>query len=84
MAHTFTKNHLHAVFSTKERQKLIEEDFQPRLWKYVTGICQNIDLIPIAAGGRPDHLHLFFSSSAKPQPGRCYAGDQDKFFKVDE
>jgi putative transposase len=60
MAHTFTKNHLHAVFSTKERQKLIAEDFQPRLWKYVTGICQNIDLIPVAVGGMPDHLHLLF------------------------
>jgi hypothetical protein len=27
MAHTFTKNHLHAVFSTKERLKVIPEDF---------------------------------------------------------
>ncbi|MGE5321852.1 MAG: IS200/IS605 family transposase [Actinomycetota bacterium] len=44
----------------KERQKLIAEDFQPRLWKYVTGICQNIDLIPVAVGGMPDHLHLLF------------------------
>ena len=44
MAHTFTKNHLHAVFSTKNRQKLIAEDFQPRLWKYVTGICQNTSI----------------------------------------
>ena len=60
MAHTFTKNHLHAVFSTKERQKLIAEDSQPRLWKYVTGICQNIDLIPVAIGGMEDHLHLLF------------------------
>lgn len=60
MAHTFTKNHLHVVFSTKERQKLIAEDFQLRLWKYVTGICQNIDLIPVAVGGMEDHLHVLF------------------------
>ena len=39
---------------------MIAEDFQPRLWRYVTGICQNIDLIPVAVGGRPDHLHLLF------------------------
>ncbi|HET9182609.1 MAG TPA: hypothetical protein VFP59_10775 [Candidatus Angelobacter sp.] len=83
MAHTFTKNHLHAVFSTKHRQKLIAEDLQPRLWKYVTGICQNIDLIPVAVGGM-EIICISFSSSSEPQPGRCHAGHQNQFFKMDE
>jgi len=60
MAHTFTKNHLHIVFSTKERRNLISEDFQPRLWKYMTGICQNIELIPVAVDGVENHVHLLF------------------------
>jgi len=60
MAHTFTKNHLHVVFSTKERLKLIAEDFQPQLWKYLTGVCQNIDLIPVAIGGMENHAHMLF------------------------
>ena len=60
MAHTFTKNHLHVVFSTKERRKLIADNFQPRLWKYLTGICQNLELIPVAMGGMDDHVHLLF------------------------
>jgi len=60
MAHTFTRNHLHVVFSTKERQKLIPENFQPRVWKYITGVFQNIDLIPVAVGGMEDHLHILF------------------------
>jgi hypothetical protein len=84
MAHTFTKNHLHVVFSTKERQKLIAENFQLRLWKYVTGVCKNIDLIPVAVGGDCRPYAYAFSSSSKLQALRCDARYQGKFFKMDE
>jgi putative transposase len=60
MAHTFTKNHLHVVFSTKQRIKLIAPDIQERLWQYLTGICHNIELIPVAIGGMNDHAHMLF------------------------
>ena len=60
MAHTFTKNHLHVVFSTKERRRLIAQEMQERLWQYLTGICQNIDLVPVALGGMEDHVHMLF------------------------
>ena len=32
MSHTYVKNHLHLVFSTKDRQKLIPKEIQPELW----------------------------------------------------
>ena len=60
MAHTFTQHHMHVVFSTKKRRKLIVKQIQERLWKYLTGICHNIDLIPVAVGGIEDHVHLLF------------------------
>ena len=60
MAHTFTKHHLHAVFSTKQRAKLISKDLQERLWQYLTGICHNTDLVPVAMGGMEDHVHMLF------------------------
>ena len=60
MAHTYTKNHLHVVFSTKERQKLISEQLERRVWKYLTGICQNIGVVAVAVGGMPDHVHMLF------------------------
>src|SRR6185437_495324 len=77
MAHTFTKNHLHVVFSTKLREKLIAENFKPRLWKYVTGICKNIDLIPVAVGGMEDHLHLLFHL-----PASCRLADAMRDIKT--
>jgi REP element-mobilizing transposase RayT len=60
MAHTFTKIHLHAVFSTKQRARLIQKDIQERLWQYLTGICHNFDLILVAVGGIEDHIHMLF------------------------
>jgi len=60
MSHTFTKNHLHVVFSTKERRKLIADTVQPELWSYLAGICRNQKMVSIAINGIDDHVHLLF------------------------
>ena len=60
MPHTFTKNHLHVVFSTKQRLKLIPKDLQAETWSYMTGICKNTGLVPVAVNGMADHAHLLF------------------------
>jgi REP-associated tyrosine transposase len=49
MAHSITKNHLHLVFSTRHRRKLMNGEIQERLWQYLTGICTNIELVPVWA-----------------------------------
>jgi putative transposase len=58
MSHTFSQNVIHVVFSTKERRKTIPEDFQPRLWAYAAGVCQNVGVFVHAVGGTDDHIHL--------------------------
>ncbi len=60
MSHTFAKNHLHVIFSTKERQKSIPKDIQPRLWSYMAGICEHQQMAAIAIGGTDDHSHVLF------------------------
>lgn len=60
MAHTFSKNYLHVIFSTKGRRKIIEKEFQPRLWAYLAGIAKNHGINMLAAGGTEDHVHLLF------------------------
>jgi len=32
MAHSYTRNHIHMVFSTKERRNTIPKEMQLRLW----------------------------------------------------
>jgi REP element-mobilizing transposase RayT len=60
MAHSFSRNHLHVIFSTKERRKTIPREWQPRLWAYLAGICKNHGMIALAVGGTQDHVHLLF------------------------
>ena len=60
MSHSYAQNHIHLVFSTKNRLKLISKELQPRLWAYVAGICKNKDMLAFAVGGIDDHIHVLF------------------------
>jgi REP element-mobilizing transposase RayT len=57
MAHTYTKNHIHIIFSTKAREKRISKELQPKLWSYMAGICRNLNIAALAIGGIEDHVH---------------------------
>jgi len=61
MAHTYSQNLIHCVFSTKERQPLILPERQEQLWAYLFGISKNERLNLIAAGGTANHAHLLLA-----------------------
>jgi putative transposase len=54
------QNHIHLVFSTKQRLRLISKDVQPRLWAYIAGICKKNKMTVFAVGGMADHIHILF------------------------
>jgi putative transposase len=60
MSHAFVKNHIHLVFSAKDRTKSIAKDIQPELWSYMAGICRNQGMAAIAINGMEDHTHVLF------------------------
>ena len=57
MSHTYVQNVVHVVFSTRERQRMIPKEFQPRMWSYIAGICKHQKFFVHAIGGMEDHLH---------------------------
>ena len=59
MAHTYTSNFIHCIFSTKERRPLITERL-PTLCAYLSGIAQGEGLMLLQAGGTANHMHLLF------------------------
>jgi putative transposase len=61
MAHTYTSNLIHCVFSTKERSNTIPPERKEQLWAYLFGIAKNEKLNLVAAGGTANHLHLLFA-----------------------
>ena len=58
MSHTYAQNVIHVVFSTKDRRKLMSEEFRPRMWAYAVGICKKLDILVFAVGGMEDHVHF--------------------------
>jgi putative transposase len=60
VSHTFARIHIHLIFSTKERQKLISQEMQPKLWAYMASICHNKGVEPIAINGTDNHAHVLF------------------------
>ena len=58
MAHSFSRNHIHLIFSTKDRRNTITKEWQPRFWAYLAGICANHEMIALAVGGTENHVHV--------------------------
>jgi len=58
MSHTYAQNVIHVVFSTKDRRKLMPEEFRPRMWAYAVGVCKRLDILVLAVGGMEDHIHF--------------------------
>ncbi len=56
MAHTYTLNLLHVVFSTKHRAPMIRN--LAALIKNLRGIARNKNIDVLAAGGIANHVHL--------------------------
>jgi putative transposase len=58
MAHSYSRIHVHLVFSTKDRRNSIPKEWQPRLWAYLGGICRHHEIRAVAIGGTENHVHL--------------------------
>ena len=61
MAHTYTLNLIHVVFSTKNRVPMIRD--LAGLTKNLRGIARNRNLEVLAAGGTSNHVHLLLRVS---------------------
>ena len=57
-------NHIHLVFSAKERRKLITAALRERLWPFLGGIARQNKMKAIEIGGIEDHVHLLVSLPA--------------------
>jgi REP element-mobilizing transposase RayT len=65
MPQSIAYNYLHITFSTKYRTPLIDEAIEEELFKYIGGICKNLECNPIKVGGYRDHIHILCVLSRK-------------------
>jgi REP element-mobilizing transposase RayT len=67
MAHTRLLYHI--VSATHRRYPWLRKDVCDRLYRYISGICRNMECPLTIAGGVDDHIHLF----AEVRPTICIA-----------
>ncbi|MDA3852896.1 MAG: IS200/IS605 family transposase [Bacteroidales bacterium] len=58
MPQSLSKVYTHITFSTKHREKRIDEDIQEHLFDYLGGICKKLECNPVKVGGLLDHIHI--------------------------
>lgn len=59
MADVFSQIYIQTVFAVKNRQALIQPEWEERLYQYTTGVVQTRGHKMLAIGGMPDHIHIF-------------------------
>ncbi len=62
---TFTQIYIQLVFSPKHRDRLLIEQYRPRIFEYLSGITTNLGHKSIIINGVSDHVHLFIGFSPK-------------------
>ncbi|HLO59524.1 MAG TPA: IS200/IS605 family transposase [Bacteroidales bacterium] len=60
MANTYTQINVHAIFSVKGRENLLNSNMRNELYAYISGILKNEKNYSLAINGFSDHVHIFF------------------------
>ena len=58
MPQSLSKVYVHIIFSTKNRQNLIDDRIENSLYEYLGGICKGLECNPVKVGGYKNHVHL--------------------------
>jgi putative transposase len=61
MSRTFTSLLTHVVFSTKDREPLINADLKPELYAYLGGLTRELKGKAYGINGSADHVHMLIS-----------------------
>ncbi len=65
MPQSLSKVYVHIIFSTKNRQNLIDDRIENSLYEYLGGICKGLECNPLKVGGHKNHVHLLCLLSRK-------------------
>lgn len=71
MAHTYTANYIHLVFSTKNHERRLSPEIAPRIHSYIGGIARANGFKTLAVGGVEDHVHVLMSLPATISAARA-------------
>lgn len=65
MPHTYSRILVHLIFSTKDREPVIDSEVRPKLWAYIAGIIRESGGGAISVNGAAEHVHAVFVLPAR-------------------
>ena len=65
MPSSHVASYFHLVFSTKDRIRWINPEWESRLYAYMGGIIRGMDAIPLEINGDEDHAHSLVRTKSK-------------------
>ena len=68
MAHSFCKIYVHAIFSTKDRQRWLDDAIRPRVHAYLATLARDAGCSFVVVGGPDDHVHMLADIGKKVHP----------------
>jgi putative transposase len=63
MSQSLARVYLHVIFSTKNREPLLLDDWRDELFRVMGGSANNLGCQSLIVGGVADHVHLLFQLS---------------------
>jgi putative transposase len=60
---SLAKVYLHVIFSTKDREPLLADEWRDELFRVLGGTTKNLGCQSLVVGGVADHVHLLFQLS---------------------
>jgi len=60
MSQSLAKVYLHGIFSTKNREPLLADNWRDELFRVMGGTINNLGCQSMIVGGMADHAHVLF------------------------
>lgn len=61
MANSYSQITIHGIFALRRRENLLVKPWRDVVHKYISGILDNLDCMPLAVNGWLDHVHCIFA-----------------------
>jgi REP element-mobilizing transposase RayT len=68
MPQSLTKLYAHLIFSTKNRERWLDDQIRPRVHGYLATVIRDLDSPWVVVGGVEDHVHILFDIGNKTAP----------------
>lgn len=68
MSQSLTKLYAHLIFSTKDREPLLDDAIRPRVHAYLATVIRDLKSPWVVVGGTVDHVHFLFDMGKMHAP----------------